>query len=212
MTRHPMSTILLLAALAVAVPAPAAAQATPTQPLPLVYILATGGTISGKGASSTSLADYKAGALRGDELVAAVPEIAQVARVKVEQIANISSTDITIAHWLTLAKRINEIFAGDSSVAGVVITHGTNTIEETAYFLNLTVKDERPVVVVGSMRPASAISADGPLNLLNAVRTAIAREAVGKGTLVVLNDEINAARDVTKTNTYRVETFRSGDL
>jgi L-asparaginase len=195
---------------AVAVAWPDAARAQPA-PLPLVYILATGGTISGKGASSTSLADYKAGALRGDELVAAVPEIAQVARVKVEQIANISSTDITIAHWLTLAKRINEIFA-DPAVAGVVVTHGTNTIEETAYFLNLTVHDERPVVVVGSMRPASAISADGPLNLLNAVRTATAQDAVGKGTLVVLNDEINAARDVTKTNTYRVETFRSGDL
>ena len=211
MTRHLIPSSVLLAALAVALPETAQAQ-TATEPLPLVYILATGGTISGKGASSTSLADYKAGALRGDELVAAVPEIAQVARVKVEQIANISSTDITIAHWLTLAKRINEIFAADPAVAGVVITHGTNTIEETAYFLNLTVKDERPVVVVGSMRPASAISADGPLNLLNAVRTATAKEAIGKGTLVVLNDEINAARDVTKTNTYRVETFRSGDL
>jgi L-asparaginase len=210
--RTPASALtLFLGTLAAVLPSPAPAQ-TPAAPLPLVYILATGGTISGKGASSTSLADYKAGALRGDELVAAVPEITQVARVKVEQIANISSTDITIAHWLTLARRINEIFASDPTVAGVVITHGTNTIEETAYFLNLTVKDERPVIVVGSMRPASAISADGPLNLLNAVRAATAKEAVGKGTLVVLNDEINAARDVTKTNTYRVETFRSGDL
>ena len=97
-------------------------------------------------------------------------------------------------------------------MAGVVVTHGTNTLEETAYFLNLTVKHERPVVVVGSMRPASAISADGPLNLLNAVRTAASKEAVGKGALVVLNDEVNAARDVTKTNTYRVETFRSDEL
>ena len=97
-------------------------------------------------------------------------------------------------------------------MAGVVVTHGTNTLEETAYFLNLTVKHDRPVVVVGSMRPASAISADGPLNLLNAVRTAASKEAVGKGALVVLNDEVNAARDVTKTNTYRVETFRSNEL
>jgi L-asparaginase len=202
---------VLVAAFALIRPASAPAQ-TPAAPLPLVYILATGGTISGKGATSTSLADYKSGALRGDDLVAAVPEIAQVARVKVEQIANISSTDITTAHWLTLARRINEIFAADPAVAGVVVTHGTNTIEETAYFLNLTVRDERPVVVVGAMRPASAISADGPLNLLNAVRTAAAKDAVGKGTLVVLNDEINAARDATKTNTYRVETFRSGDL
>jgi L-asparaginase len=113
---------------------------------------------------------------------------------------------------LTLANRINALFAADPKMAGVVITHGTNTLEETAYFLNLTVKDDRPVVLVGSMRPASAISADGPLNLLNAIRTAVSAEARGKGALVVLNDEINGARDVTKTNTYRVETFRGGEL
>ena len=191
---------------------PCGAQPAPSAALPVVWVLATGGTISGKGPSSTSLADYKAGALLGEELVKAVPEIAQVARVKVEQIANVSSTDITIANWLTLAQRINAIFASEPATAGVVITHGTNTLEETAYFLNLTVKHDRPVVLVGSMRPASAISADGPLNLLNAVRTAASPEARGKGVLVVLNDAINAARDVTKTNTYRVETFRSPEL
>jgi L-asparaginase type II len=187
------------------------ARASAQAELPLVYVFATGGTIAGKGASSTSLAEYKT-ALSGDELVRAVPELTRIARIKVEQIANVSSTDITVAHWLTLAQRINAIYAEDKGVAGVVITHGTNTIEETAYFLNLTVQDERPVVLVGSMRPASAISADGPLNLLNAVRTAVSRDARGKGALVVLNDEINAARDVTKTNTYRVETFKSGEL
>jgi L-asparaginase len=207
--RLPVTILSACLASLVALPAPAQ---TPAAPLPLVYVLATGGTISGKGASPTSLADYKAGALTGEELVAGVPEIAQVARVKVEQIANISSTDITTAHWLMLAARINAIFDADPSVAGVVLTHGTNTIEETAYFLNLTVKHDRPVVVVGSMRPASAISADGPLNLYNAIRAAASKEAVGKGTLVVLNDEVNAARDVTKTNTYRVETFKSGEL
>lgn len=191
---------------------PCSAQTTATGDLPLVWVLSTGGTISGKGASSTSLAEYKSGALLGEELVSVVPEIKQVANVKVEQIANVSSTDITIANWLTLANRINAIFASDPKVAGVVITHGTNTLEETAYFLNLTVKDDRPVVLVGSMRPASAISADGPLNLLNAIRTAVSRDARGKGVLVVLNDEINGARDVTKTNTYRVETFRSAEL
>jgi hypothetical protein len=169
--------------------------------LPVVWVLSTGGTISGRGATSTSLAEYKSGAILGEDLVRSVPEIAQVATVKVEQIANVSSTAITTAHWLTLANRINAIFAAEPQTAGVVITHGTNTLEETAYFLNLTVKDERPVVLVGSMRPASAISADGPLNLLNAVRTAVSQEARGKGVLVVLNDEINAARDVTKTNT-----------
>lgn len=207
----PSIVVLVLAALA-ATPRPALAQAPPAASLPLVWVLATGGTISGKGPSSTSLADYKAGALTGEELVAGVPELAQVARVRVEQIANISSTDITTAHWLMLAGRINAIFDADPTVAGVVLTHGTNTIEETAYFLNLTIKHDRPVVVVGSMRPASAISADGPLNLYNAVRAAASKEAVGKGTLVVLNDEINAARDVTKTNTYRVETFKSNEL
>jgi L-asparaginase len=192
--------------------APSSAQIDTGAQRPVVWVLSTGGTISGKGAASTSLAEYTSGALLGEELVAAVPEIAQVATVKVEQIANVSSTDITIAHWLTLAHRINAIYESDPAVAGVVITHGTNTLEETAYFLNLTVKDDRPVVLVGAMRPASAISADGPLNLLNAVRTAVSREARGKGVLVVLNDEINGARDVTKTNTYRVETFRAAEL
>ncbi len=189
-----------------------AAQSASTGVLPLVHVLSTGGTISGQGASPTALADYQSGALLGAELIAAVPEIAQIARIKVEQITNVSSTDITIANWLTLANRINAIYETDPSVAGVVITHGTNTLEETAYFLNLTVKHDRPVVLVGSMRPASAISADGPLNLLNGVRTAIAAESRGKGALVVLNEAINAARDVTKTNTYRVETFRASEL
>lgn len=190
--------------------APAAQPQGPARPL--VWVLSTGGTISGKGASSTALANYSSGALRGEDLVAAVPELKDVADIKVEQIANVNSTDITTAHWLTLANRINTIFATDPAVSGVVVTHGTNTLEETAYFLNLTVKHDKPVVLVGSMRPASAISADGPLNLLNAVRTAVSRDAAGKGVLVVLNDEINGARDVTKTNTYRVETFRAAEL
>lgn len=192
--------------------APSSAQRASAVDLPVVWVLATGGTISGKGATSTSLSEYKSGVLLGEELVSAVPEIKQVAVVKVEQIANVGSPDITIAHWLTIANRINSIFDADPKVAGVVITHGTNTLEETAYFLNLTVKHDRPVVLVGAMRPASAISADGPLNLLNAVRTAVSPDARGKGVLVVLNDEINSARDVTKTNTYRVETFRSPEL
>jgi L-asparaginase len=189
----------------------AAGQPASGRELPLVWILSTGGTIAGQGATSTSLTEYKPGLL-GEQLVAGVPEIKNVARVRVEQIANISSPDITVAHWLTLANRIDGIFRDDPNVAGVVVTHGTNTLEETAYFLNLTVKHDRPVVLVGAMRPATAISADGPLNLLNAIRTAIDPEARGKGTLVVLNDEINGARDVTKTNTYRVETFRSPEL
>lgn len=189
-----------------------AGQTATSRELPLVWVLSTGGTIAGQGASSTSLTDYKPGSLLGDQLVAGVPEIKQVARVKVEQIANVGSSDITIEHWLALANRTNMIFRDDPTVAGVVVTHGTNTLEETAYFLNLTVKDDRPVVVVGAMRPATAISADGPLNLLNGIRTAVSPQARGKGVLVVLNDEINGARDVTKTNTYRVETFRAPEL
>src|SRR5712691_3284594 len=191
---------------------PATPPAGHNRPLPLVWVLSTGGTIAGSGASSTNVADYKSGTILGEDLVKAVPEIKQFANVKVEQIINVRSPDLKLDNLLTLANGINSIFAKDPNVAGVVVTHGTNTLEETAYFLNLTVKHDRPVVVVGSMRPATAISADGPLNLLNAVRTAASQEARGKGVLVVMNDEINGARDVTKTNTYRVETFRSPEL
>lgn len=188
-----------------------AARATAQQQLPTVWILATGGTIAGAGSSSTDLSNYKPGAISGEQLVQAVPQIAKLADIKVEQIASVNSSDLTIEHWLTLAKRIQQL-ATDSRVAGFVITHGTNTLEETAYFLNLTVRSDKPVVLVGAMRPATAMSADGPLNLLNAVRTAIAPDARGKGALIVLNDEINSARDATKTNTLRVETFRAPEL
>jgi L-asparaginase len=179
---------------------------------PLVYVLSMGGTIAGRGATTTSGSDYERGAVPGEELVARIPELRQLADLRVEQIVNVYGNDLTIENWLTLAKRINALYASDPNVAGVVVTHGTNTLEETAYFLNLTVKSDRPVVLVGSMRPASAISADGPLNLLNAIRTAVSPESRGKGVLAVLNDEINGARDVTKTNTYRVETFRAPEL
>jgi L-asparaginase len=192
--------------------APGFGQEAGNKDLPLVWVLSTGGTIAGAGASSTNLAEYKGGTILGEELVKAVPEIKGYANVKVEQIVNVGSSNITLKNLLTLARGINKIFAEDPKVAGVVVTHGTSTLEETAYFLNLTVKHDRPVVIVGAMRPSTAISADGPLNLLNAIRTAIAPEARGKGVLVVMNDEINGARDVTKTNTYRVETFRSPEL
>jgi L-asparaginase len=158
------------------------------------------------------LSNYKPGSILGEQLVKAVPQIAQIADVRVEQIVNVSSSDITIENWLTLAKRIQAILKDTPAVSGFVVTSGTNTLEETAYFLNLTIKSDKPVVLVGSMRPSTAISADGPLNLLNAVRTAIAPDAKGKGALIVLNDEINAARDTTKTNTLRVETFRAPEL
>ena len=191
---------------------PCLAQEQAKKDLPLVWVLSTGGTIAGAGASPTNLAEYKGGTILGEQLVKAVPEIRQYANVKVEQIVNVGSPNITLDNLLTLANGINKIFAEDPNVAGVVVTHGTSTLEETAYFLNLTIKHERPVILVGAMRPSTAISADGPLNLLNAFRTAIASDARGKGVLIVMNDEINAARDVTKTNTYRVETFRAPEL
>ena len=205
-------SVVLLAAAHTGVTPCSAQEVLASKDLPLVWVLSTGGTISGKGASSTSLAEYKSGLLLGEELVKAVPEIQSYARVKVEQIVNVSSPDITVDNWITLANHVNRIFADDAKVAGVVITHGTSTMEETAYFLNLTVKHDRSVVLVGAMRPATAISADGPLNLLNAIRAASSPEARGKGVLIVLNEEINGARDATKTNTYRVETFRAPDL
>ena len=219
---HPMQstipalrmTLALCAAVALSIiaPVPAQAQATAPAELPLVVVLSTGGTIAGRGGSTTSLTEYKSGSILGSELVDAVPEIKSYARVRVEQIANIGSTNMNPGVWLKLAARINAIFSEDPQVAGIVITHGTNTLEETAYFLNLTVKHDKPVVLVGSQRPATAISADGPLNLLNAIRVAGTAVARGKGVLIVMNEEINGARDVTKSNTYRVEAFRSGEL
>jgi len=189
-----------------------AVQPAQAKALPLVWLLSTGGTIAGKGASSTNLSEYQGSSLLGSELLTAVPEVNQYADVKVEQVVNVSSPNMTADVWRRLAGRIDAIFSEDPKVSGVVVTHGTSTLEETAYFLHLTVRHDRPVVVVGAQRPSTAISADGPLNLLNAVRTAAAPEARGKGVLVVMNDEINGARDVTKSNTYRVETFRSGEL
>ncbi|HEX2825982.1 MAG TPA: asparaginase [Burkholderiales bacterium] len=180
--------------------------------MPRVVVLATGGTIAGRAASSLNLSGYQAGAVAGSELVDAVPELRELARIRVEQFGNVASTNLTVGMWRTLADRIDAIFATEPDVAGVVITHGTSTIEETAYFLHLTVRHERPVVLVGSMRPSSALSADGPLNLVNAVRVATCAQSRGRGALVVLNDEINGAREATKSNTYRVETFRSGEL
>src|SRR5438094_5247229 len=204
--------VSIMLALSLAGISPGGSQEAGNNGLPLVWVLSTGGTIAGTGASSTNVSEYKGGTILGEELVRAVPEIKQYANVKVEQIVNVGSPNITLENLLTLANGINKIFTENPNVAGVVVTHGTNTLEETAYFLNLTIKHERPVILVGSMRPSTAISADGPLNLLNAIRTAISPEARGKGVLVVMNDEINGARDVTKTNTYRVETFRSPDF
>jgi len=174
---------------------------------PNVVILATGGTIAGSAAGSTN-AQYDAGQLGVDILIKTVPEIQDIANIKGEQVANISSNNMTNEIWLKLTKRVNELLkSGDAD--GIVITHGTDTLEETAYFLNLVVKSDKPVVLVGAMRSATSMSADGPLNLYNAVSVAADKSSAGNGVLVVLNDEIHAAREVTKTNTSSVDTFKS---
>ncbi len=169
---------------------------------PEIVILTTGGTIASR---------IGAPMAEGDSLVGAVPELLDYAKVRVEEFSRIGSSQMTPAHWLRLSKRINTLFQ-DSGLAGVVVTHGTDTLDETAFFLNLTVRDRRPVVLVGSMRSANEISADGPANLLNAVRVAVSQESAGKGVLVVLNEDVAAARDVWKTDNRRVHTFRSPEL
>jgi L-asparaginase len=179
--------------------------------LPKVVILATGGTIAGSGATSTTTVGYKAATVPVQALIDAVPELKKVATVRGEQVFQIASQNMTNDNWLKLAKRINELLQ-QPDVDGIVVTHGTDTLEETAYFLNLVTKSDKPVVIVGAMRPSTALSADGPINLYNAVLIAGSKEAVGKGVLVCLNDQINAARDVTKTNTSTADTFKSPEL
>ena len=176
--------------------------------LPSVKILATGGTIAGTAASSTQTTGYKAGDLGIQTLIEAVPAMKDYANVSGEQVVKISSNNMDTKTLLKLAKRVNELLA-DPKVDAVVITHGTDTLEETAYFLNLTAKCNKPIVLVGAMRPSNALSADGPANLYNAVAVAGDPSAAGKGVMVVMNDRVLGARDVTKTNTTGVETFQS---
>ncbi|MDR3517232.1 MAG: type II asparaginase [Azospirillaceae bacterium] len=179
--------------------------------LPNVIIVATGGTIAGTGVSSTTTVGYTAAKVGVEALIAAVPELKNVANVKGEQIFQVASESMNNDYWLKLAKRVNTLLA-QSDVDGIVITHGTDTLEETAYFLDLVVKSTKPVVLVGAMRPSTAISADGPINIYNAVILAGSEEAIGKGVLVSMNDQISAARDVTKTSTATLDTFKSPEL
>ena len=171
-----------------------------------VAILATGGTIAGAGSSGDY--GYKSGEFKVEDLIKAVPDIDKLAKLSGEQVANIGSQDMNDQVWIKLAVRINQLL-DSKTVDGVVVTHGTDTLEETAYFLNLVVKSEKPVALVGSMRPATAVSADGPGNLYNGVAVAASPDAAGRGVLTVLNDKIQGARDVTKMNTTNVETFES---
>ncbi|AKJ42621.1 L-asparaginase 2 [Pragia fontium] len=173
--------------------------------LPTITILATGGTIAGGGISETK-SNYVAGQFGVERLVDAVPQLKDIADIKGEQIVNIGSQDMNDQVWLKLAKTINERCATSD---GFVVTHGTDTMEETAYFLNLTVTCNKPVVMVGSMRPATAMSADGPFNLYNAVVVAADKNSVGRGVLVAMNDAVLEARDVVKTSTTGVQTFQN---
>ena len=174
------------------------------QKLPTVAVLSTGGTIASK--HDPSKGGYVP-ALSGNDLVSAVPAINKIAQIQVEQISNIASNNMTPAIWVRLAGRVNELLARPE-IAGIVITHGTDTMEETAYYLDLTTVSMKPVILVGAQRAASDPDSDGSRNLLDAVRVAVASESVSKGVMVVMNGQINAARDVTKTNTSQVETFR----
>jgi len=173
--------------------------------LPNVVILATGGTIAGSAETATQVG-YASGQVGIETMINAVPGIENLANIKGEQISNVGSQDISVEIWLTLANRINALLASDE-VDGIVITHGTDTQEETAYFLNLVVKSDKPVVTTGSMRPSTAVSAEGPLNLYNAVAVAASPKSRGHGVLVVMNDQILGAHSVTKTNTTSVQTF-----
>jgi glutamin-(asparagin-)ase len=186
--------------------APAAAAAPAGKPT--VVILATGGTIAGAGATTVNSASYAAAKVAVDKLILGLPELQNVANVRGEQTFQIASESFTNDALLTLARRVSAL-AKDPAVAGIVVTHGTDTLEETAYFLNLTVHTDKPVVVVGSMRPGTALSADGALNLYDAVSVAASADAAGKGVLVTMNDEINTARDVVKLVNIRTEAFKS---
>jgi len=178
------------------------------QKLANVVVLATGGTIAGAGASAANSATYQAAKVGIEQLIAGVPELSQLANVRGEQVMQIASESITNDNLLQLGRRVAEL-ADSKDVDGIVITHGTDTLEETAYFLNLVEKTDKPIVVVGSMRPGTAMSADGMLNLYNAVAVASSKEARGKGVLVTMNDEIQSGRDVSKMINIKTEAFKS---
>jgi L-asparaginase len=204
--RRNSAAFLLLASLLTAGTAAAQTAAPATAPsatapaaVPRVRLVATGGTISNRTGER----------LTAEELVTSMPGIERYAQPEFEQFSNLASSQLTLDQWLSLAKRLNELFATDAGLAGLVVTSGTDTLEELAYFLNLTVRSDKPVAVVGSMRNPSTLGYEGAANLLEGFRVAASPDARGKGVLVVLNDEINAAREVTKTDALRLSTFQS---
>ena len=184
-----------------------------TTPKAKVHIVATGGSIAGIGPDRLDYILYPelGEHLTIEQSLARIPEVSEIAEVEAEDLVSVGSTAIGPEDWLKLAQRINSLLA-NRETSGVVVTHGTATLEETAYFLHLTVKSAKPVVVTGAMRPPTALGTDADLNLLDAVRVAACPDAAGKGVLTILNNEIQCARDVIKTNTFRVETFKPNEL
>jgi L-asparaginase type II len=194
--------------LAAALLVTATANAQPARPR--VHVVATGGTIA-----STNYYSGEPGKIAVGRLLRTVPQLDSLATVSAQQFANVASSAVTPAMWLSLSRGIADTLGAHPDLAGVVVTHGTDTMEETAYFLDLTVSDVRPVVVTGAMRPSDGVGADGPANLYNAVRVAASPAARGRGTMLLMNDEILAARDATKANTVRPDAFAApyrGDL
>ena len=185
-----------------------------TSAKPIVRIIATGGSIAGIGPDRMDYILYPelGKHLTIQESLDRIPEVAEIATVRSEDLISVGSTAIGAAEWVSLTERINQAFIQETDLTGVAITHGTATLEETAYFLHLTVKSDKPVVVTGAMRPPTSFGTDADANLIDAVRIAGCPEAGGKGVLTVLNNEIQCARDVTKANTLRVETFRPNEL
>lgn len=175
-----------------------------------ILVLATGGTIAGVGEQG-NIAGYRPGRLSADDLLKEIPNVDRLAPIETVQICNVNSDDITANIWLELADIINRE-SKDDNVKGFVITHGTDTLEETAYFLNLAVKTKKSVIITGAMRPATAISADGPMNLYQAICAAAARETEGQGVLAVFADRIYSARSVTKTSTYQLTAISAGRM
>lgn len=175
-----------------------------------IVIIGTGGTITGVGEKGKTM-QYKSGQIRLEELVSQIPEISNIANIKIEELLKIDSCDLEQSQWLNLANFITTM-SKDENVDGIVLTHGTDTLEETAFFLNLTAKTHKPIVITGSMRPSTSLSPDGPFNLFQAVALAQSNESVGKGVLVNFSDSIYGARDVQKINTYRTSAFGQKDL
>jgi L-asparaginase type II len=176
-----------------------AAFAQDTKGLPKVLVVATGGTIAGEQREPGTLGSYDI-KKTVNEIVALIPNVQRYAQIETEQFSNVASPSISPDHWLRLAQRINDLFKTRPDLSGVVVTHGTARLEETAFFLYLTIKSDRPVVIVGAQRPPTGISPDGPINLLSAIRVAAAAESRGKGVMAVMDDRIMSARDVTKVS------------